>query len=730
MNQLVVSLAWCWAQSLVVGALAIGLSAIALRRSPAAGAAIAWAGVLATLGLSLVAPLPTPQWRLPSLAAREAPILNSTGSQSEPSDATATATNESQPGIALNLNFLRSIAASVEQSNAAIATHGLLGRVALVAFALAAVVSLARTIGGLRAVAMLGTESRPIDDERLAVIIAELSRILGLRTSPLVRESSTLVGAAVIGWHRPAVLLPAAWRQWSPAELKAVLAHELAHIQRRDFALRLVAALTVALQCLQPLVYRLRRQLILAQEIAADDLAASALGSRTEYLHALSQLALRQDARPIDGSVGLLLPVFSGFLLRRIEMLRAKDCSTRRVARPLLQWSAIAILIATAASTTALRSLAQPPETESDGSIRVAKANDSRPKPANVASNEQPQPAGLFRRPPFDLSRITFNKTGGFLLRVGEILKRAEFAGHIPALNAGFAAGWKDAFPEAEAPAWSLADIDYIAGDFKLTFRRNDHPKENDTPDQVMFGATCVVIRWQQPLGKSYDSLLRIPGAEQKTYGEVQYVELPLIPAIGPLKPCVCRLDERSVMFAFGEGFLHKQLDKLAGGPASPSWQREWEAVEGGLVTIVAAGEVIHPLSDEGDPQWKRIVKDVFTQVRQYALGLDWHDGADGLRTLRLNLDCETEESAGLVRAAINDLLAQAVEESRKLPPTEAESKAAKEMIDFLQQLKTESRQIADRWQVEVRFTGPLDIQQFFTAQAGPPQTVRQHGSK
>src|SRR6185503_6485852 len=111
--------------------------------------------------------------------------------------------------------------------------------------------------------------SRLIADDHLAAVVEELSLSIGLRWLPQVRGSSDLVSAAVVGWWRPVVLLPCAWCEWSPQELRAVIAHELAHIYRRDFVLRLMAALTVAIQWGQPLVYWLRRQLILAQEMAA-----------------------------------------------------------------------------------------------------------------------------------------------------------------------------------------------------------------------------------------------------------------------------------------------------------------------------------------------------------------------------------------------------------------------------------------------------------------------------
>jgi hypothetical protein len=452
--------------------------------------------------------------------------------------------------------------------------------------------------------------------------------------------------------------------------------------------------------------------LILAQELAADELAASALGSRREYLRALTRLALRHDAHPTDGSVAALVPVFSGFLLRRIDMLRAKDCSTNRKSRPIMQWTAIALLALTAAATAALRGLEQPPETQADGSVRVANANDARRKPA-AAADAQPEVAGLFQRPPFDLSLITLNKKGGFLLRLGELLATRELSEQARALNESFVAGWKDAFPTAEAPSWSLSDIEYIAGDFQLTFRRNEHPQENDHPDQVMFGATCAVIRWQKPLDGQIDALRRIPGAEQKSHGDVQYVELPLIPALGPIKPCVCRLDERTLLFAFSEDFLRKQLEKLAATQSPPDWHKAWESVEGGLITVVAVPNIVHPLSAPDDPQWRQRSHELITSAKLYAVGVDWQGASAGVFTIKCQIECDTHEGASLVQGAIRELIAKATEDLRTAPDTdEAKAKAAKQMMQaLLRDAKVETRQVDGRWQVDAQFTGPPDIQ-------------------
>ena len=77
--------------------------------------------------------------------------------------------------------------------------------------------------------------SRTIDDARLAAVVSDLRAAMRIRFSPQVRESDELTSAAVVGWRRPTLLLPGDWQSWSASELKAVVAHELAHIDRRDF---------------------------------------------------------------------------------------------------------------------------------------------------------------------------------------------------------------------------------------------------------------------------------------------------------------------------------------------------------------------------------------------------------------------------------------------------------------------------------------------------------------
>ena len=114
-------------------------------------------------------------------------------------------------------------------------------------------------------------------------------------------ECRPLATAATIGWRRPLVLLPGCWRAWSSAELRAVLAHEIAHVSRGDFAAQFVSQIGLALHSYHPLIHWIAGRLRLEQELAADAAAARVAGGRQSYL----THAGRPGARAAGGTFGL-----------------------------------------------------------------------------------------------------------------------------------------------------------------------------------------------------------------------------------------------------------------------------------------------------------------------------------------------------------------------------------------------------------------------------------------
>ena len=130
-----------------------------------------------------------------------------------------------------------------------------------------------------------------------------------------------LTTPATAGWLRPMLLLPADWREWDDTERRAVVAHELAHVIRGDYAAGLLARLAVVVHFYHPMVRWMAGRLHLEQELAADEMGARFAGGRSSYLLALSRLALEQEGRSPSWPARAFLPA-RGTLIRRIAMLK------------------------------------------------------------------------------------------------------------------------------------------------------------------------------------------------------------------------------------------------------------------------------------------------------------------------------------------------------------------------------------------------------------------------
>src|SRR6266481_2151857 len=92
-----------------------------------------------------------------------------------------------------------------------------------------------RTAGGFFLVARLRRrDSKPMNFELFA-LCREMQNRLGITRAIRYCESLHLDAPAVVGWFRPVVLLPlSAFTGPTEMQLRAVIAHELAHIRRLD----------------------------------------------------------------------------------------------------------------------------------------------------------------------------------------------------------------------------------------------------------------------------------------------------------------------------------------------------------------------------------------------------------------------------------------------------------------------------------------------------------------
>lgn len=107
----------------------------------------------------------------------------------------------------------------------------------------------------------------------------------------LLRESQADISPLACGVLRRTVLLPLAARDWQRERRRAVMLHELGHVQQRDVAAILLGQLVTAIYFFHPLAWYLVRQLRHDCERACDDLVLNAGQKPVDYARHLAEIA-------------------------------------------------------------------------------------------------------------------------------------------------------------------------------------------------------------------------------------------------------------------------------------------------------------------------------------------------------------------------------------------------------------------------------------------------------
>ena len=126
-----------------------------------------------------------------------------------------------------------------------------------------------------------------------------------------VVESGLVDAPGVIGWIRPVILLPVAvLTNLAPVQIEAILAHELAHIRRRDYAVNLLQTVAETLLFYHPRVWWVSARVREEREHCCDDVAVEVCGEPAAYAAALAELAswrTRETALAVGATDGSLL---------------------------------------------------------------------------------------------------------------------------------------------------------------------------------------------------------------------------------------------------------------------------------------------------------------------------------------------------------------------------------------------------------------------------------------
>ena len=150
---------------------------------------------------------------------------------------------------------------------------------------------LARLIVGIGAIWHISARSLPFNGSILPFPS-------GWKRPVSARQTDAVTVPMVWGLFRPVILLPADADEWSPEQQRAVMLHELAHIQRQDWLMQTMAQITCAVYWFNPFVWFAARRLQTEVERACDDHVLNAGYQSTDYAQHLLDIVRNIKALP------------------------------------------------------------------------------------------------------------------------------------------------------------------------------------------------------------------------------------------------------------------------------------------------------------------------------------------------------------------------------------------------------------------------------------------------
>jgi TonB family protein len=169
-----------------------------------------------------------------------------------------------------------------------------------------------------------------------------------------IAASSRIFSPVTMGLRQKLLLLPVTMVDVLPElDLHTVIAHEFAHMQRKDFMKNLLYELLSLPVTYHPLLWLTRARIMESREIVCDQMAAAVTG-RNEYARSLLRLASLMVAGTL-GSTPHTIGIFDANAFeRRLMNLTEKHKEIRGVRRVAMVAACVALGLATCGSALAM----------------------------------------------------------------------------------------------------------------------------------------------------------------------------------------------------------------------------------------------------------------------------------------------------------------------------------------------------------------------------------------
>ncbi|MFC5861880.1 M56 family metallopeptidase [Acidicapsa dinghuensis] len=179
-----------------------------------------------------------------------------------------------------------------------------------------------RALGGLRQLERLRRSARravpPALEENLRAVCARLR----VTRRVALRISDEVISPMAMGVWRATILLPVSAAMFlAPEELEAILAHELGHIRRWDYACNLVQTALETVLFFHPAVWWLSKTVRYRREVCCDEIAVASCSDALVY----AQTLLRLEEQKIEHAQLAMALHGNGSLLGRVKKILGEE---------------------------------------------------------------------------------------------------------------------------------------------------------------------------------------------------------------------------------------------------------------------------------------------------------------------------------------------------------------------------------------------------------------------
>ncbi len=148
---------------------------------------------------------------------------------------------------------------------------------------------------GIRSIVHFKNKNFQIGISHYDLFVQQMSKSLGIVSQVGLKVSNEIATPLTIGVFKPLILIPlAAINALTPAQMEAIILHELAHIKRKDYLINLLLLTIDVFMFFNPFSKMIKRQLFFERELCCDDIVLQHQFNNNVYASALVNIAALQ----------------------------------------------------------------------------------------------------------------------------------------------------------------------------------------------------------------------------------------------------------------------------------------------------------------------------------------------------------------------------------------------------------------------------------------------------